>query len=167
VTGIDPSDFSFTSTCSATLAPGKTCLVTVTFKPTAEGSLQATLSVLNATLGLTQSVSLYGTGTAVSLSPSSLNFGSEPVGQTSAAQTVTLTNEGTTTLGITAVNINGTDPADFAQTNNCGTSLGAGASCTINVTFTPTATGSRSAHLLVYDNGGGSPQITSLTGTGT
>jgi hypothetical protein len=167
VTGIDPSDFSITSACGATLAPGKTCPVTVTFKPTAEGNRQATLSVLNATIGLAQSVGLYGTGTAVSLSPSSLNFGNEPVGETSSAETVTLTNQGTTVLSITAVNINGTNPADFAQTNNCGTSLGAGASCTINVTFTPTATGSRSAHVLVYDNGGGSPQITSLAGTGT
>jgi hypothetical protein len=90
----------------------------------------------------------------------------EPVGQTSSAQTVTLTNKGTSTLSITVININGTNPADFAPTNNCGATLGAGASCTIKVTFTPTATGSRSAHLLVYDSGSG-PQITSLAGTGT
>src|SRR5205823_896534 len=75
---------------------------------------------------------------AVSLSPTSLNFGNQNVGTTSAPQTVTLSNIGTATLSITSIGIeNGDYSSDFAETNNCGTSLAAGASCAINVTFTP------------------------------
>jgi hypothetical protein len=167
ITGFDPGDFSQTTTCGSTLEPQKTCVVTVTFKPTAAGDRVATLSLFNATLGLAQSVSLYGTGNPVSLSPTSLNFGNQPVAQTSSAQTVTVTNLGTTAVTIYAISVHGADVADFAQTNNCGATLGAGASCTINVTFTPTATGSRSASVVLYDNGGGSPQAAPLSGTGT
>jgi len=61
----------------------------------------------------------------------------------------------------------GANPKDFAQVNNCGTSIAAGASCFIGVTFTPSAKGSRSASVSVSDNGGGSPQQVPLAGTGT
>jgi hypothetical protein len=57
-------------------------------------------------------------------------------------------------------------PSDFAQTNNCGSVLAAAASCTINVTFTPTATGTRTGALWITDNAVGSPQAISLSGTG-
>src|SRR5439155_1453625 len=107
---------------------------------------------------------------AVSLSPTSLNFGNQNVGTTSAPQTVTLSNIGTATLSITSIGIeNGDYSSDFAETNNCGTSLAAGASCAINVTFKPTATGTRSAALTVTDNTNnhaGTNQTVSLTGTG-
>ena len=55
---------------------------------------------------------------------------------------------------------------DYAQTNTCGTSVAAGANCTISVTFTPTATGSRTGAVTINDNAAGSPHIVSLTGTG-
>src|SRR5207253_3020646 len=61
----------------------------------------------------------------------------------------------------------GANSGDFAQTNNCGTTVAAGANCTINVTFTPTATGTRSGALTVTDNATNSPQTASLSGTGT
>src|SRR5207302_182936 len=85
---------------------------------------------------------------AVSLSPTSLTFSSQVVGSTSAAQTVTLTNSGNAALTISSIGLSGTNSGDFAQTNTCPSSsstLAAGASCTISVTFTPSATGSRSA----------------------
>jgi hypothetical protein len=69
-------------------------------------------------------------------------------------------------LTISQVHIGGTDPTDFAQTNTCGTGIAGGASCTISVTFTPKATGTRTATLGVADSGGGSPQEVSLSGTG-
>jgi trimeric autotransporter adhesin len=74
---------------------------------------------------------------------------------------------GTATLTITGIAITGTNAGDFAQTHTCGSSLAAGASCTINVTFKPTAIGSRSAALSVTDNATGSPQHVPLSGTGT
>jgi len=69
-------------------------------------------------------------------------------------------------LTIASVGFTGTNPGDFGQTNNCGASVAAGGSCTINVTFTPTATGSRSATLTVTDNASNSPQTAGVSGTG-
>jgi hypothetical protein len=88
------------------------------------------------------------------------------VGTTTAAKVVTLTNVGTVALSITAIAIAGTDPGDYAQTHTCGSSLAAGASCTISVTFKPTVKGARPAALSVTDNASGSPQKVTLSGTG-
>jgi hypothetical protein len=78
--------------------------------------------------------------TAVSLSATSLNFGSQPFLVTSTAQTVTLTNTGTETVSISSIAITGTNADDFSQRNNCGSSVTQGGSCTISVTFFPTST---------------------------
>jgi hypothetical protein len=102
-------------------------------------------------------------GGTVTLSPTSLNFGSVTVGQPSAPQPVTLTNNQAVSLTISSITTSG----DYSQTNNCGSSLNANASCTINVVFTPTLTGTRTGTLTVNDNGPGSPQTASLTGVGT
>lgn len=107
-----------------------------------------------------------GCGT-VTLSPSSLTFGSQAVGTTSPAQQVILNNGQNTALTINNIFGGGANPGDFKQTNDCGSSLAAGSSCTINVSFDPTATGARSATLNVSDNAGNSPQTVSLSGTGT
>ena len=96
-----------------------------------------------------------------------LAFGNQAVGTTSTPQKVTLNNAGASKLYLTSISISGVNPQDFAQTNTCGKSIGAGASCTISVTFTPMATGARSASVSIADNGGGSPQALALTGTGT
>src|SRR5207245_9947012 len=85
---------------------------------------------------------------SASIRPPSLTFASQNLGTTSAAQAVTLTNSGPGTLGITSIAASG----DYAQTNNCGTSLAVNASCTINVTFTPTVAGTRTGTLTVTDN---------------
>ena len=99
----------------------------------------------------------------VSLSPASLTFPAQAVGTSSSAQSVTLSNTGSATLSITSITASG----DFAQTNNCGSSVAEGASCTIKVTFAPTAAGSRTGTLTITDNAFNSPQTVSLTGTGT
>lgn len=103
---------------------------------------------------------------AASLSPTSLAFGNQVDGTTSAAQTETLTNSGNAALAISGVSIGGTNAADFAQTNNCPASLAAGASCQAQVTFTPSVVGAESASLQVADNAAGSPQSVPLSGTG-
>ncbi len=97
-----------------------------------------------------------------SLSPSSLVFAPQLLQTTSAAQAVSLNNVGSQALSITGI----TSSGDFAQTNNCGSSVAAGASCTINVTFTPTQGGGLTGAISVTDNAPGSPQTVSLTGTG-
>jgi HYDIN/CFA65/VesB-like, Ig-like domain len=98
------------------------------------------------------------------LSPTSLNFGSQLVGSTSAPQVAALSNTGTGALTISSVSVSG----DFAETNNCPASVAAGSNCTISVTFTPAKTGTRSGTLTVTDNAAsGSTQTVSLMGTGT
>ena len=109
---------------------------------------------------------LSGTGTVVKLSATGVNFGDQKVGTTSAAVPIKLNNEGTVPLSITQISITGVNQADFSQANNCGAGVPAGASCTVNLTFAPTATGVRTAAVSIADNGGASPQTVSLTGTG-
>jgi concanavalin A-like lectin/glucanase superfamily protein/HYDIN/CFA65/VesB family protein len=106
-------------------------------------------------------------GPLVSLNPNSINFGSVPTGSTSSAVPVTLTNSGNAALTINSIAISGGNSGDFAQTNNCGSTLGAGAACTINVTFRPTTTGSRISSVSISDNAIGNPHTINLAGTGT
>jgi Phosphoesterase family/Abnormal spindle-like microcephaly-assoc'd, ASPM-SPD-2-Hydin len=96
------------------------------------------------------------------VSPTSLTFGSETVGTSSAVQTVTLSNTGNSALAIASIATSG----DFAETNNCGSSLAAGENCSINVTFTPTASSTRTGNLSVSDNAPGNPQTVALAGLG-
>jgi hypothetical protein len=99
----------------------------------------------------------------VSLTPANLQFSGVAVGGSSAAQTVTLSNQGNASLNISNVEISG----DFSQTNNCPGVLSAGDSCTVNVKFAPTASGNLSGSLTVTDNGSGSSQSVALAGSGS
>ena len=102
----------------------------------------------------------------VNLSSGTLAFDQQNMHTSSAALAEILFDTGNATLSISTIAISGTNSGDFAQTNNCGSSVGAGANCTISVTFTPTATGPRSASLTITDNASDSPQTIGLTGTG-
>ena len=102
----------------------------------------------------------------VTLSSTSLAFGAQIVGAASS-QTFTVTNSGNASLSIGAVQVTGSDPADFTLSNNCATTLAASASCNVSVTFDPTATGSRAASVSITDNAAGSPQNVALSGTGS
>jgi len=169
ITGTYGSLFHGASSCSGTLAAGASCLTTFTFNPTAAGTFTATLSFNDTAPGSPQTVALTGTGggaPAVSLSPTSLTFASTNVGSSSAAQVVTLKNTGAGALTISSVSFNGASAASYAQTKTCGTSLAAGASCAVSITFNPSAVGAASASLSFADNVTGSPQTVALTGTG-
>src|SRR6267143_2056217 len=159
-------DFAQTNNCGSSLAANGTCTINVTFTPTAAGMRTGTLTVTDNASNGPQTASLTGTGAATgpsaSVSPTTLTFGNQNVGTTSAAQAVTLTNSGPGSLSITSIAASG----DFAQTNNCGSSLAANGTCTINVTFTPTAAGMRTGTLTVTDNASNGPHTARLTGTG-
>ena len=101
---------------------------------------------------------------SVTVSPTSIAFGNQAVGTTSATHRVTLKNGQTSAISISSIS---TNLADYVETNTCPTSLKAGASCGISVTFTPSVQGARNATLTVVDSGLSSPQTVSLTGTGT
>ena len=156
--------FAETNNCLGTLAAGSTCAINVTFTPPAAGAATGTLSITDnsGNLGSLQSLSLAGTGTApaASVSPSSLRFGSQMLGTSSAAQTVVLSDSGTGPLNVTNISITG----PFGQTNNC-TTVAAGSSCSISVTFSPAALGSASGTLSITDPVG--TQTVALSGNGT
>src|SRR5262249_20986656 len=101
----------------------------------------------------------------ISVSPGPLNFGSVKVGL-SNTQGETVTNNGSAALTITSLTFGGNKPGDFSQTNPFSGSIAPGASCIITVTFTPGATGTRDATLLLADNAGTGTQTFTLTGTG-
>jgi len=100
------------------------------------------------------------------LAPASLGFGVLIVGSTSSPQIETLTNTGGSELAISAMTITGGNASDFDQNSTCGSSLGAGASCTLNVTFTPSQLGQRSASIIITDDAFVSSRVLSLTGVG-
>ena len=104
---------------------------------------------------------------ATSLSAGSLSFSNQTQGTTSAAKSSTLTNTGQAILQISGISVTGANPTDFAETNNCGASLAAGASCAISVTFTPAAATSYSASITIATNASTSPAVITLSGTGT
>ncbi|MGZ3630495.1 MAG: choice-of-anchor D domain-containing protein [Ktedonobacteraceae bacterium] len=177
LSGPNSGDFHQHNTCpsgSSTLAVGASCFINVTFTPKAEGNLSASLAITDNASGSPHSVALSGSGTTasapvVSLSPTSLSFGNHQINTTSSARTVTLTNSGNVALTIHSIGLSGPNGSDFHEQNTCpsgSSTLAAGASCTINVTFTPTAEGNFSASLAITDNASGSPQSVILSGTG-
>jgi len=161
-------EFEMSQTCGKSVAAGASCDITVRSTPTTEGTLTGTVTIHDSASSKPQVIELFGAGTVVEFSPAGLNFGSQAVGTRSQPKEVTLTNTGSLPLSITAVYVQGYGiiSPDFTQTNNCGSSVAAGASCKFSITFDPKRKGKRSAQLQVYDNGGGSIQSVPLTGTG-
>jgi FG-GAP-like repeat/Abnormal spindle-like microcephaly-assoc'd, ASPM-SPD-2-Hydin len=161
------NQFKARTTCQGSVAPGGNCTITATFTPKVQGTITGTVSINDSASSKPQVVELLGTGTVVKFSPAQLTFAKQKVGTKSAPQVIQLTNTGKTSLKFeNFIYVGGTNANDFSQTNNCGHSLKAGATCNITVTFTPQRTGARSALIEVPDNAGGSPQTAALTGTG-
>jgi len=169
--GTSGTNFAQTNNCGGSLAAGASCTINVTFTPTTTGSVDGAVQI--AVVGATwQDVVLSGTaeGALVQLSTSSLSFNGEYVGAASAAQVVTVTNTGSVPISLSSIAVAGANATDFALAagTNCsaGAQLGVGLGCAINLTFAPSASGTRTATLAIADNVGGSPQTVSLSGTG-
>ena len=162
--GIDNSDFAQTNNCGPTLDAGKSCTFLVTFNPSQPVSETATLSISDNGVNSPQTVSLSGIGAIqpIVVFPIQLNFGGVTVGQSSTLP-VTLANAANAKLTIQEI---ATTSAVFVADNNCGVELGPGASCTINVTFTPTQTGRTSAQLVMGLNNKVAVSEAKLTGNG-
>jgi len=168
IVGLNPADFIVVSnTCGPTLAGGASCALGIRFKPVATGTRKGTLQLSDDGGGSPQTAPLTGIGTAIKLTPSSLNLGTVAVGNSSSAQTITVSNVSNATVTFTGIAIAGLNPADFLiASNTCGPTLAGGASCTLGIRFKPIATGIRKSTLQLNDNGGGSPQTAALSGTG-
>ena len=170
LTGTGASQFAIANTCGTSLAVGANCTIHGHFAPTAAGAITAAITIIDSATTSPQTIALTGTGVApaapVTLSATSLSFGTVSVGNTSASQYVSMTNTGTAALTITSISVTGADTSSFVFANSCATSLAVGASCTIHGHFAPAAKGAQTAAITITDNASGSPQSIALTGTG-
>ncbi|MGA2003372.1 MAG: choice-of-anchor D domain-containing protein [Terriglobales bacterium] len=157
-------DFQQTNDCGTSLAPNKSCSIHVVFDPSVPSAETATLSINDNASNSPQTVALSGIGsvTPVLVYPILANFGSVPVGQTGTVPVV-LANAANKQLTIQQIT---TAPSVYTQTDNCGTSLTAGASCTINVTFTPTQQGNVTGKLSMALDGKPLVDEVKLVGSG-
>jgi hypothetical protein len=159
-------DFSVVDNCGTSLPGHSTCAISVQFVPTMTGAETGTLTVNDKMRS--QTVNLSGTGLApagVSATPSTVDFGNYAVGGSSPAQTVTLTDNG----GGELTNLSYAVTGDFslpANAGECGSSLALGASCPINVVFSPSQAGARSGMLTITADGLSAPLLVMLTGNG-
>ena len=167
--------FAETNNCGSTVQAGSACTLSVTFSPTASGTITGAVTLTDDAPEMAQGgvsrqellltgTGASGSGPAVILSPSSLTFAAEILGTTSEPQQVMLTNLGNAELDITSITTTG----DFALTNQFCTTvpLPPDDNCYFSVTFTPTGRGTRSGAIAITDNAPGSPQQFVLTGTG-
>ena len=169
ISGVTVSgSYTETDNCvsSSPIPAGGTCLISITFEPATSGTLTGQVSVTDDAPGSVQVVNMTGIGSApaVTLAPTSLKF-TALTGTTSAAKGVKLTNSGAGPLVISSIVASG----DYAETDNCVSSspLQGGASCNINVTFSPTVTGTVSGAITISDNGvNGAPHRIPVSGSG-
>jgi hypothetical protein len=156
-------NFSQTNNCGQALAAFGTCQIQITFTPTVPGTQTGTLSIMDNAPNSPQTISLTGIGVnnIQGASSSSVSFPGQQLSTTSAPQTITLW-AGAVALRNLLVRINGS----FSQTNNCGSSLAAFATCQIQITFAPTALGTLQGTLTITDSAAHNPPAISLTGTG-
>ncbi len=172
--GTNVADFSISGNSCSTLAQGAACTVSVNFTPLAAGVRQVSLIFTDTAAGSPQTVPIVGTAQSatlsISASPSYASFGAQNIGSTSASTYFGFSNTGTAAVTMNSYSITGTNAADFAiSSNSCpaaGGLLNSGSTCYIYVTFTPSASGMRSAALSVSDNATGSPQAATLYGVG-
>jgi 6-phosphogluconolactonase (cycloisomerase 2 family) len=148
--------------CGSTLAGGASCTIDVQFSPAVLGFINGGISISYSGADSPQVVSLTGTGIGqVTVSPSSIVFSSQQVGTTSAAKTVTVTNNSASAVSVGSI----VKSADFIQTNTCGTSIAAGKSCTVSISFAPNRGGSVLGSVIVTDSATNSPQLVDLSGS--
>jgi hypothetical protein len=175
VTGTNASQFVTSNTCGATVAAGTSCRIGVRFVPSALGVANAAITLSDSASNSPQAITLSGTGITASappltLSVGSLSFGTEPIGDSTNAQNVTVTNIGSTVLYFKTIQLGGANPSSFVTSNTCGGSVGGniapGASCRIGARFLPTVEGAANAAITLTDNAPDSPQTIALSGTG-
>jgi hypothetical protein len=168
ITGPSASNFAMGgTTCGATLGDGKSCTLKVTFTPTASGTEDATLTVTSSSSQVKAvKVPLSGNGqtdAGLNASPSELTFAATAVGKSSAAQTVTITNNAQAAAA--GLSLMATGPFSVTQ-NTCGATLASGASCTAGVVFAPAQKGSLSGALSITSTSSITPATVALSGIG-
>ena len=158
---------SGTTPCSGTLSSGKTCTMTVTFTPLVTGTSVAGITITDSASVSTQIQDVTGNGLLpVTLSPSTLSFGTVTAGSTSAVQVVTVTNNQSVATPINSVMASGDFIYATGGSTPCGASIPANGTCTLGVEFSPASSGAISGNLTLNYAASSSPQVVSLSGTG-
>jgi trimeric autotransporter adhesin len=172
VTGAAASDYTRAGTCDVTaaLAVGATCTLSLTFRPSATGTRDALLVINSNASNGSVTVALSGAGVALplpqlTLSPTSVDFGSQSVAGVFAARSVRISNSGTANLTVTNITLTGSEFA--ALPSGCDVPLPPGGSCEVAVRFNATAADMDFAQTLrVESNASGSPHTATLRGRG-
>ncbi len=166
--GANAADFSISTSCQSVLAAKASCSTSLVFSPTGAGSRTASLTFVDNLANSPQTVMIAGTGAApqIALSSNAFVFGSQPVGSTSTANTMTISNIGSAPLNVLSVALAGANAADFSMTTSCGSAVPAGASCSVSISFSPNGLGLRTASFTITDNASGSIQTVAVTGAG-
>jgi hypothetical protein len=167
--GDDTDDFVvFGQGCRTTLAAGASCTVSVALRPMSAGGKTAQLAIIPEGSPTAFTAALAGGGViddTIDVTPTSLGFGAVSVGGASPRQSVTVTNNGTDPLPITAITTTG-DSADFVvSAGGCRRTLAAGTSCSFTSSFRPDAEGARSATVTIRSTGHPARTV-SMAGTG-
>jgi sugar lactone lactonase YvrE len=158
---IASTQYSQTNDCGSSIPVNSSCTINVVFAPTAAGTKDGALSMKTGNGG-SFSVTLSGSGVRPSVSPTGLTFGKQNRGTASSSQAVTVTNASNDALSITSISI---ASAQFSQTSNCGSSVSPNSSCTINVVFKPTTTGTITGALAIKTVSAGNYSV-ALSGSG-
>ncbi len=161
---VDSTSFTQTNNCPALLPPAAQCTVQVTYSPTSTTAANGDLAIIQDSSPARFDVTTGGTAVtnALSLSTASIGFGSEFVGSTYPSRTIVATNVSPAPLTVSSITL----AAPFQQTNNCTTPLNFGASCSIQVSFNPTANGIFQGSVTISHNSEGGPQTIQMFGTG-
>jgi hypothetical protein len=172
--GANPADFATTSICTGAFPVGASCTMGVTFSPQGDGQREATLLIADDAPGSAQSVELSGVGIGppvtrpgVTVAPSTVSFPATAVGTTAVSQTVTVASTGTAPVRISSIILGGANPNDFSMTDTCTppATYAVHANCVLNLVFTPSVAGTRTASITITDDAPNSPQTVSVTGT--
>lgn len=181
----NPADFAIAAgtTCTdgavipAAPGPGNTCVLNFTLTPSVAGLHSATLTITDDAPGSPRDIALSGNGVTpptADVSPTDIAFGNQRAGTSSAPQTVTITNNGESTLEIASIELTGANASDFALAvptteTDCRTlvQLAPAASCNIGARFAPATVSAKSATITIVDDAADSPQTVTLSGTGT
>jgi hypothetical protein len=163
---VTTANFTQTNNCGTSVPVGGSCTITAHFAPTSATNVTGTLTVTDDAPDSPQVVNFAGTGItgSVLMLPSALDLGSQTVGKATKTASASVTNVSGVKVTITSIVASG----DFSQTNNCASPMNPslGQACRVDITFTPTAAGTRTGNITITDSAAGSPHIINLTGEG-
>jgi hypothetical protein len=170
-TSLSGSEYAIvTNTCNVALAAHATCSITLRFTPAGTGARPAGSLTVSGSTGGTASVPLSGTGVAngnLTITPTTLSANGQLIGTTSGVTTFTVHNTGGVFSGIITMALTGTSASEFRITNNgcLNAMLPATGSCMVDVVFSPTTAGSKTASLTATASPGGTA-VAALSGIG-